>query len=74
MCIRDRPFIAHASAVIDDQPHAYRDIFAFEHGELLFDFIFQDAKTLLFEAVRKAAAIVQHGRVQNDEVHLDFYG
>ncbi len=67
------PFVAHAAAVVDDQPHADGDVFAFEDGKFLLDFVFQDTEILLLEAIGEAAAIIKHGRVQNDEVDLNFY-
>src|SRR4029077_19987726 len=61
--------IAHAAAIIDDQSHADGDVFALEDGKLLLDFVFEDAKVFRLEAVGEALAVVDHGGVQNDQVH-----
>jgi len=64
-------FVAHAAAVIDDQSHADGDVFALEDGKFLLDFVLVDAKVLRLEAVSEALAVVDDGRVQNDQVDVD---
>src|SRR5439155_7850148 len=65
--------VAHAAAVVDDQPHADGHVFTLEDGEFLFDFVFEYAKIFRLEAVGEALAVIDDGRVQHDQVnvHLD---
>ncbi len=63
--------VAHAPAVIDDQSHADRNIFALEYRELLLDLVFENAKIFRLEAISKALAVIDDGRVQHDQVHVN---
>jgi len=66
-----RAFVAHAAAVIDDQAHANRDVFAFEQRELLLNLVFKNTEIVLFQAIGEASAIVDHTRVQDHKINVN---
>ena len=66
-----RTLVAHAAAVVDDQAHADWQIFAAEDGQLLFDFVFEDAEIFRFQAIGEALAVIENGGVQDDKVDVD---
>jgi hypothetical protein len=66
-----RALVAHAAAIIDDQAHANRDVFAPEERELLLDLVFKNTEIVLLQTISEAAAIVNHARVQDDEINVD---
>jgi hypothetical protein len=68
--VHARALVAHAPAVVDHQAHADGNVFALEDRELLLDFVFQDAKILLLQAIGKAPAIIQHRGVQHHQVDV----
>src|SRR5215472_17870845 len=52
------PLVAHAAAVVDNEPHADGNVFALEDRELLLDLVFVDAKIVLRETFDEFAAVV----------------
>src|SRR5271156_6518553 len=72
--IHARAFFAHAAAIVDHQPHADGNVFAFENGKLLFNLIFKDTKIFLFETFGETTAIIQHRGVQDHQVDANGNG
>ncbi len=68
-----RALVAHAAAIVDDQPHADRHVLALEDGEFLLDFVLKDAKIFRFEAVGEALTVVDDRSVEHHQadVHLE---
>ncbi len=63
--------VAHAAAIVDHQPHADGHILALEDREFLFHFVFEDAKIFRLQAIGETLAIVDDGRVQNDQIDVE---
>jgi len=47
------------------------NVLALEYGKFLFGFVFKDAKIFRFEAVDEFAAVVEHGGVEDHQVHVE---
>jgi len=69
-----RTFVAHGAAVVDDQAHADGDILAFEDGEFLLGFVFEDAEVFFFETFGEFATVVKNGGVEHDEIDVHANG
>ena len=56
--------IAHAAAVVDDQPEAQRNIFVLERLDRLRNFVFENLKILFRQPVNRTAFPVEYGNGQ----------
>src|SRR5580704_16514589 len=65
------PFVAHAPAIVDHQPHADRNILALKSSELLLYFVFEYTKIFGLQTVRELVAIIQHAGVQHHQANVD---
>src|SRR4029077_18981692 len=68
--VHPRTLVAHAAAVINDEAHADGNVFAFEHRKFLLGLVFEHAKILQLQAVYKSSTVVDHRRMQHDEVDV----
>src|SRR6202044_2377165 len=63
-----RAFLAHAPAVIDDQPHSYGNVFAAENRELLLDLVFEDSEAVLTQVRNEISAVVDDRGMEHHEI------
>src|SRR5712692_10351027 len=63
--------VAHAAAVVNHQAKTHRNVFALEDREFLLHLVFKHAELFLFQSIGKAAAVVEHGRVQDHQVDVN---
>lgn len=68
------PLVAHGAAIVNDQAHADRNIFALEERKFLFAFVFEDAEILFFKAVDKFAAVIEDCGVKDDQADVNLDG
>ena len=64
--------VAHAAAVVNDEAHADGNVLAFEDRKFLLGLIFKHAEIFLLQAVDKTSAVVDHRRMQHDEIDVLF--
>src|SRR5882724_893620 len=70
--VHTRALVAHAAAVVNDEAHADGNVLAFEDRKSLLGLIFEHAEVFLLQAVYKSSAVVDHRRVQHDEIDVLF--
>src|SRR5262245_57111684 len=65
-----RTAIAHAAAVVDDEPDGHGDVLAEEDGDPLRTAVLEDRERLPSEIRNRCAAPAPHGDVHHDEARL----